>query len=156
MKNYLYTMIPNLEGIYYEEAEDSLLFNAIHKVKKDSYSLFISSHLPLGYQILPDRDKSIYYKVKKMIDMHYTACTNILDSSTKGVNHEFRVKKFYDSYLVYGPGYIITLTRGGIQLHSHSGKNLGWEYIIYPDTFYDVLQRTRNILVELDKIWETI
>lgn len=154
MKNYLYTMIPNLEGIYYEE-EAPCHYNAIHKIS-DCYVLFSGSHLPLGHQVLSDRDTSIYYKVRKMLNMHYTACTNILDSSARGVNQEFRVKKSYGCYLVYGPDHFISLCRDGVQLHNHPGKNLGWEYIIYPDTFYDVLQRTRDILIELDKVWRTI
>lgn len=157
MKNYLYTALPNfnLEGIYYEEAEESYLFNAVHKVN-DSYSLFISSRLPLGYQILPDRDKSIYHKIRKLLNMHYITCVNILDSSVKGVNHEFRVRKFYGSYIVCGPDHHMMIDSKGIRLNNYSVKNLGFEYIIYPDTFYDVLQRTKNFLTELDKIWNSI
>lgn len=154
MKNYLYTMLPNLEGIYYEEADEHHL-NAVHKVQ-DSYSLFITSHLPSGYQILPDREKSIYYKIRKLLNMHYVTCINILDSSARGVNHEFRVRKFYGSYLVYGPDCSIIVHRDEVQLLNHSGKNLGYEYIILPDTFYNVLQRTSDILVELGKVWESI
>ncbi len=155
MKNYISTTFPKLWGSYYEEIEGSFLFNAVHKMA-GSYNLYTSSYLPLSYQILPDRDESIYYKIKKMLSLHYTVCTNILDLSEKGVNHEFRVKRFYNSYLVYGPGYSITLCRDGIQLHSHSGKNLGFDYIILPNTFYDVWQRTRDILAELDKVWDSI
>jgi hypothetical protein len=155
MKNYLYTLLPDLEGIYYEEAEESHLFNAVHKVK-DSYSLFISSHLPSGYQILPDREKSIYYKIRKLLNLHYTSCVNILESSARGVNHEFRVRKSYGCYLVYGPDHSIVMHRDGIQILNHSGKNLGYEYIILPDTFYNVLQRTRDVLIELDKVWDSI
>lgn len=155
MKNYLYTLLPDLEGIYYEEAEESHLFNAVHKVK-DSYSLFISSYLPSGYQILPDREKSIYYKIRKLLNMHYITCGNILDSSVKGVNHEFRVRKFYGAYMIYGPNHSIVMHRNGIQILNYTGKNLGYEYIILPDTFYNVLQRTKDLLTELYDIWEKI
>jgi hypothetical protein len=154
MKNYLYIGPSKVEGIYYEE-ESPRHYNAIHKLP-DCYALFLSSHLPLGYQILPDRDTSIYYKVRKMLNMHYTVCTNILELSARGVNHEFRVKKSYGCYSIYGPDHLISLYRDGVQIYNHPGKNLGWEYIIYPDTFYDVLQRTRDILVDLDKVWKTI
>jgi len=155
MKNYFYTMISTIEGIYYEEAEESSLFNAVHKLG-DSYSLFISSHLPLGYQILPDRDKSIYYKVQKMLKLHYMTCGNILDSSVKGVDDTFRVRKFYDSYIVCGPNHHIMIEPKGVRLVNYSAKNRGYEYIIYPDTFYNILQRTKDFLIELDKVWESI
>lgn len=148
-------MLPQIEGLYYEEAEKPCLFNAVHKLA-DSYSLFVSSHLPLGYQILPDRDKSIYYKIQKMLKLHYITCGNILDSSVKGVNHEFRVRKFYGSYIICGPNHHIMMDSKGVRLDNHPTKNLGWEYIIYPDTFYDVLQRTKDFLTELDKVWDSI
>ena len=155
MKNYLYTLLPNLEGIYYEEAEESHLFNAVHKMK-DYYSLFSSSHLPSGYQILPNKDKSIYYKIQKMLNLHCITCGNILDSSVKGVNPEFRVRKFYGSYIICGPWHHIVIEPKGIRLDNYSVKNRGYEYIILPDTFYNVLQRTRDILIELDKVWNSI
>lgn len=148
-------MLPQIEGLYYEEAEEPCLFNAVHKLA-DSYSLFVSSHLPLGYRILPDRDKSIYYKIQKMLKLHYITCGNILDSSVKGVNHAFRVRKFYGAYMIYGPDHYMLIDSKGIQLDNQPTKNSGWEYIIYPDTFYDVLQRTRDFLIELDKVWESI
>lgn len=155
MKNYLYTLLPDLEGIYYEEAEEPCLFNAIHKIK-DSYSLFFSNHLPLGYRILPDKDKSIYYKVKKMLNLHYVTCGNILNLSVKGVDDTFRVRKFYGSYIICGPDHHIMIDPKGIQLNNYAVKNRGFEYIIYPDTFYDVLQRTKDFLIELDKVWDSI
>lgn len=148
-------MISTIEGIYYEEAEESSLFNAVHKLG-DSYSLFVSNHLPLGYQILPDRNKSIYYKVQKMLKLHYITCTNILDSSVKGVYDEFRVRKFYDSYIICGPDHHIVIEPKGIRLLNYPVKNRGFEYIILPDTFYNVLQRTKDILTELDKVWNNI
>lgn len=155
MKNYLYTALPHIEGIYYEEAEEPHLFNAVHKMQ-NYYSLFLSSHLALGHEILPDKDKSIYYKIQKMLKLHYITCRNILDLSVKGVDDTFRVRKFYDSYIVCGPDHHIVTEPKGIRLNYYSVKNLGYEYIILPDTFYNVLQRTKDILVELDKVWNSI
>lgn len=155
MKNYLYTILPNIEGIYYEEAEESYSLRAVRKMK-NYYSIYDSPYLPFGYQILPDRDKSIYYKIQKMLKLHYITCTNILDLSTKGVNHEFRVRKLYGTYIICGPDYHITIEPKGVKLDNYSAKILGYEYIILPDTFYNVLQRTMDILKELDEIWKTI
>lgn len=137
---------------YYESTDDPCLFNCVFNYT-NHFSTFQTCKLPEGYIILENANP-IYHKVKKMINLYYIACHNIITKNSTGhcYTNSIPVKKFYDFYTMIDECHTIDINPRKITLSQHSRNMYATHYIPGEIYYPEILQRTFNIIEELNKL----